>query len=71
MLFGDPGFSVGRGCGTYLVGTYNSDAIKAGHVDKGGNEGATSSMKVPDGLTIRAWRGEVFDGDEFTIAGPA
>jgi hypothetical protein len=56
--------------GTYQVGQYDGEAIKAGGVDKAGNAHGASSILIPNGLNIRAWKGEVYNGESITIAGP-
>jgi hypothetical protein len=56
--------------GTYQVGLYDSEAIKDGGVEKAGYDNGASTIIIPSGLNIRAWKGEYFNGDSIIIAGP-
>lgn len=69
-MFGNCRFISSPNAGTFPIGYYDGEALKANGVDKSGWPDATSSIIIPKGLTIQAWKGSWFDGDFFTLAGP-
>jgi hypothetical protein len=44
--------------GTFPIGSYDSDAIKANGIDQAGYSDAASSIIIPKGLTIQAFQGK-------------
>jgi hypothetical protein len=44
--------------GTFPIGTYDSEAIKANGIDQAGYSDAASSIIIPKGLTIQAFQGK-------------
>lgn len=56
--------------GTFPIGKYDNEAIKANGVDQATYPEAASSIIIPKGLTIQAWQGKWYNGKTITLAGP-
>jgi len=44
--------------GLYRVGQYDNEAFRAFGVESGGTPPSASTIIIPEGLTIKAWKGK-------------
>lgn len=68
MLLGNGNFDFDR-AGTFLPGQYSTADLKRNHIDTHGYYGAASGIVVPDGLSVKLYKGDFFEG-EWTVLGP-
>ena len=66
MIFGNARFELGFG-GLFAPGRYDSDDIKAHHIDKAGYGQAASSLIVPEGVIATLFTGEYYTGTQLSI----
>ena len=56
--------------GTFVVGDYNLDDLKANHIDAPGTTNSAKSMRIPAGLSVYLYKNDHQVGDSILINGP-